>query len=146
MKVSAARDIESFLKHHEEEMIIFLKKLVTNESPSHDPESQTEILQILKNAFESLDFYTFIVPGRKTGGFLYARPKQHKHRPIQLMIGHCDTVWKKNTLEEMPILDSEDRLSGPGIFDMKAGLSSNDLCDKGAKGFTQVGICSGNSY
>ncbi len=45
-----------------------------------DPDSQTEILQILKNAFESLDFYTFIVPGRKTGGFLYARPKQHSKR------------------------------------------------------------------
>ena len=123
MKVSAARDIESFLKDHEEEMIIFLKKLVTSESPSRDPDSQTEILQILKNAFESLDFYTFIVPGRKTGGFLYARPKQHrKGQPIQLMIGHCDTVWGKNTLEQMPILDSEERLSGPGIFDMKAGL------------------------
>jgi glutamate carboxypeptidase len=123
MKVSAARDIESFLKDHEEEMIIFLKKLVTSESPSRDPDSQTEILQILKNAFESLDFYTFIVPGRKTGGFLYARPKQHiKGQPIQLMIGHCDTVWEKNTLEQMPILDSEERLSGPGIFDMKAGL------------------------
>ncbi|MGB5322720.1 M20 family metallopeptidase [Lutimonas sp.] len=123
MKVSAAREIESFLKDHEEEMIIFLKKLVTSESPSRDPDSQTEILQILKNAFESLDFYTFIVPGRKTGGFLYARPKQHrKGQPIQLMIGHCDTVWGKNTLEQMPILDSEERLSGPGIFDMKAGL------------------------
>ncbi|MGB5321577.1 M20 family metallopeptidase, partial [Lutimonas sp.] len=93
-------------------------------SPSHDPGSQTEILQILKNAFESLDYYAFIVPGRKTGGFLYARPKEHrKGQPIQLMIGHCDTVWKKNTLEHMPILDSEERLSGPGIFDMKAGLT-----------------------
>ncbi len=45
-----------------------------------------------------------------------------KGQPIQLMIGHCDTVWEKNTLEQMPILDSEERLSGPGIFDMKAGL------------------------
>jgi glutamate carboxypeptidase len=134
MKVSAAREIESFLKDHEEEMIIFLKKLVTSESPSHDPGSQTEILQILKNAFESLDYYAFIIPGRKTGGFLYARPKEHrKGQPIQLMIGHCDTVWKKNTLEHMPILDSEERLSGPGIFDMKAGLTQMIFAIKALK-------------
>ncbi len=124
MKVSAAIHIESFLKDHQEEMIIFLKKLVTSESPSNDPGSQIEILQILKTAFESLDFETFIFPGRKTGGFLYARPKERKKRqPIQLMIGHCDTVWKKSTLESMPIQDAQDRLSGPGIFDMKAGLT-----------------------
>jgi glutamate carboxypeptidase len=134
MKVSTARDIESFLKDHEEEMIIFLKKLVTSESPSRDPDSQAEILQILKNTFESLDFYTFIVPGRKTGGFLYARPKERrKGQPIQLMIGHCDTVWKKNTLEQMPILDSEERLSGPGIFDMKAGLAQMIFAIKALK-------------
>ena len=124
MKVSRATHVERFLKDHQEEMIIFLKQLVTSESPSHDPSSQIEILQIMKNAFESLDFNAFIIPGRKTGGFLYARPKERKKgQPIQLMIGHCDTVWKKNTLENMPILDSEERLTGPGIFDMKAGLS-----------------------
>ena len=69
MKVSEARHIESFLKDHQEEMIIFLKKLVSSESPSHDPSSQTEILKIIKNAFEDLDFNAFIFPGRKTGGF-----------------------------------------------------------------------------
>ncbi len=37
MKVSTATHVERFLKDHQEEMIIFLKKLVTSESPSHDP-------------------------------------------------------------------------------------------------------------
>ncbi len=98
------------------------------------PDSQTEILQIMKNAFESLDFNAFIIPGRKTGGFLYARPKERKKgQSIQLMIGHCDTVWKKHTLENMPILDSEERLSGPGIFDMKAGLSQMIFAIKALK-------------
>ena len=134
MKVSAARHIESFLKDHQEEMIIFLKKLVSSESPSHDPSSQTEILKIIKDAFEDLDFNAFIFPGRKTGGFLYARPKEHKkNQPIQLMIGHCDTVWKKHTLENMPIVDSEERLSGPGIFDMKAGLTQMIFAIKALK-------------
>ena len=47
MKVSTARHIENFLKDHQEEMIIFLKKLVSSESPSHDSGSQAVIMEIL---------------------------------------------------------------------------------------------------
>jgi len=124
MKVSAATHIEVFLKDHQEEMIAFLKKLVASESPSRDPESQQEIMNILKRTFESLGFEAHVYPGKKTGGFLYARPrKREKGGAIQLLVGHCDTVWKKNTLENMPIQDSQERLSGPGVFDMKAGIT-----------------------
>jgi len=124
MKVSTAKHIEAYLKGHQEEMIAFLKRLVTCESPSHDPESQKEIMEILKETLESLGFEAQVFPGKKTGGFLYGRPKLHqKGAAIQLMIGHCDTVWKMNTLDKMPIHDSNERLSGPGVFDMKAGIT-----------------------
>ena len=124
MKVTRAKHIDTFLKEHQEEMTLFLKKLVAIESPSRDPESQTAILAILKDTFESIDFEVTIFPGKKTGGFLYAKPKEHqKGKAVQLMIGHCDTVWKINTLENMPVLDSDERISGPGIFDMKAGIT-----------------------
>ncbi len=134
MKVSRARHIENFLKDHQEEMIIFLKKLVTSESPSRDPSSQTEILDFLKEAFESLGFYVCLFPGKKTGGFLYARSKERqKGKAIQLMIGHCDTVWEKHTLENMPYLDIKERISGPGIFDMKSGITQMIFAIKALK-------------
>lgn len=124
MKVATAKHIETFLKEHQEEMILFLKKLVAIESPSRDPDSQTAILEMLKDAFESLDFVVTIFPGKKTGGFLYARPIEHqKGKAIQFMVGHCDTVWKKKTLENMPVLEEGEKISGPGIFDMKAGIT-----------------------
>ena len=59
MKISAARHIETFLKDHQEEMIIFLKKLVVNESPSHDAKSQQQIMEILVETFQSLDYYAY---------------------------------------------------------------------------------------
>ena len=46
-----------------------------------------------------------------------------KKNPIQLLIGHCDTVWKKGTILEMPFTQDKNKITGPGIFDMKAGLS-----------------------
>ena len=73
---------------------------------------------------KDLSYKVNLYPGNETGGFLMAMPLNRKKRaPLQLLIGHCDTVWKKNTLSEMPIAEDENRLSGPGIFDMKAGLT-----------------------
>lgn len=124
MKVSTARHIEKYLKEHQEEMVVFLKKLVSCETPSRDSESQKKIFLILKEVLKSLDFETTIFPGKQTGGFLYSRPKDHqKDIPIQFLVGHCDTVWRKNTLKNMPVLDLDERISGPGVFDMKAGIT-----------------------
>ena len=134
MKVKRAKHIERYLQEHQEEMIAFLKKLVTYETPSRDPESQTDILKFLGAAFGSLDFKVSIFPGKKTGGFLYARPNVRTHgEAIQVMIGHCDTVWEKQTLKNMPFLDAEERISGPGIFDMKSGITQMIFAIKALK-------------
>lgn len=124
MQDSTAKHIENYLKDSQEDMVIFLKKLVASESPSFDPKAQIPIMELLKNTLANLDFHVSIFSGKKTGGYLYARPKnRNRNQPIQLMIGHCDTVWKKNTLEDMPIEENENKITGPGIFDMKAGLT-----------------------
>ncbi len=124
MERTIAKHIENYLRDNQEDMLIFLKKLVATETPSQDAKSQSEILVFLKDTLETLDFQVSISTGSLTGGYLYARPKLRiKNQPIQLMVGHCDTVWKKGTLEKMPIIDIENKVSGPGVFDMKAGLT-----------------------
>jgi glutamate carboxypeptidase len=101
-----------------------LQCLVQNESPSHDPESQAGILKVLEDELRALGYHVIRMPGKKTGGYLYARPiKRKKNKPLQLLIGHCDTVWKKNTLIDMPITSKDGKMSGPGIYDMKSGLT-----------------------
>jgi glutamate carboxypeptidase len=42
--------------------------------------------------------------------------------PIQLLIGHSDTVWPSGTIADMPAHLEGGRLYGPGSFDMKGGL------------------------
>ncbi|MGW8374726.1 2-dehydropantoate 2-reductase [Streptomyces sp. ODS28] len=39
-----------------------------------------------------------------------------------LLLGHYDTVWPTGTLAEWPYHREGDRITGPGVFDMKAGL------------------------
>ena len=42
--------------------------------------------------------------------------------PRVLLLGHYDTVWPVGTLARWPFEADGDRLTGPGVFDMKAGL------------------------
>lgn len=42
--------------------------------------------------------------------------------PAVLLIGHLDTVFANGTLDERPFRVDGDRATGPGVFDMKAGI------------------------
>ncbi len=42
--------------------------------------------------------------------------------PRVVLLGHLDTVWPLGTLARWPFEVDGDRMTGPGVFDMKAGL------------------------
>jgi len=42
--------------------------------------------------------------------------------PRVLVLGHLDTVWPMGTLARWPFSVEGDRATGPGVFDMKAGV------------------------
>ncbi len=122
--MTLATDISKYLNANAASMTGFLKTLVLHESPSKDPESQASILGVISKELNRLGYYTNYVPGKITGGYLYARPqKRQKNTPFQLLVGHCDTVWEKDTLKKMPITMKDGAMTGPGIYDMKAGLT-----------------------
>ena len=104
-------------------MTALLKDLVLMETPSTDAAAQAQILHRLKAEFEEIDYRVNLIPGRNSGGHIYAAAKYRgKRQPAQLMLGHCDTVWPIGTLEEMPLELEAEILRGPGVYDMKAGL------------------------
>jgi len=49
------------------------------------------------------------------------RPNQSRE-PAIMLLGHLDTVWELGTLARMPWRVTRDRISGPGVLDMKAGV------------------------
>ncbi|MDQ2832474.1 MAG: M20 family metallopeptidase [Acidobacteriota bacterium] len=42
--------------------------------------------------------------------------------PPVMLLGHLDTVWELGTLAHMPWRVTRDRICGPGVLDMKAGV------------------------
>jgi glutamate carboxypeptidase len=122
--MSGQHPVMNYLRAQQDDMIELVKDLVSMETPSTDPASQAAILARLRDEFEQLDYRVIQLPGRSSGGHLYAAPRERaRHQPAQLMIGHCDTVWPIGTLETMPLRVESGTLRGPGVYDMKAGLA-----------------------
>jgi glutamate carboxypeptidase len=105
-----------------DEMVAALKELVTAESPSSDPEAVRFCAAVLMEV---------------GSGLLDAPPEQldagrHLHlrwrfgdgaaTPRVLLLGHYDTVWPIGTVGRWPFAVEGARASGPGVFDMKAGV------------------------
>ncbi|MFB6347507.1 MAG: M20 family metallopeptidase [bacterium] len=126
MKSTSAEQIKHKAREQREELLKLCKKLVEFETPSNEPETLEPAFDFLQEQFHQLDFYSKRLTDSETGGHLYLRPNQReKHSPRQLLLGHVDTVWETGTLQESPFEIDEDsgRASGPGLFDMKAGIA-----------------------
>jgi glutamate carboxypeptidase len=99
-------------------MVDAVEALVCTESPSEDVDACRAIAQEAVGIFE---------------GWLPepARVEQHGGRPAWrwgpdqprvLLLGHLDTVWPLGSLARLPFANDGQRLRGPGVFDMKAGI------------------------
>ena len=119
----AACDILQYLQGQREEMIRLLGSMVRVESPSDMPETQQGIREVIATELEQLGFKVYRIPGRDSGGMLYAcNPGRTRGAKTQLMLGHYDTVWPLGTLENMPFEVDGDFIRGPGVYDMKGGI------------------------
>lgn len=119
-----AQSLRDYLATHRDQLLALLEVLVRAESPTDVPEAQAEVQDALSRLLQTLGFRVQYLPdGEESGGHLYARPKDRlPERPVQLLVGHCDTVWPLGTLQEMPFEVEDNVVRGPGVFDMKGGL------------------------
>ena len=123
---SEAKLIGEVLGGYRGAIVELLTELAKLESPSLEPDTQRSVQDLLQRLLESLGFESHFFKGDATGGHLHFWPVGHipGEGPVQLLLGHTDTVWPVGTLEKMPVeYDKEgDVLRGPGVFDMKGGL------------------------
>ncbi len=118
-----AAAVTEYLAGARDAQIGLLRRLVLSESPSLDPVAQREVLSVLHAEFKALDLEVEEIPGDRSGGHLLARTRSTHGDGAQLLIGHCDTVWPLGTLERRPMEIRDGRMTGPGVYDMKAGLT-----------------------
>ena len=125
LEVTGLRDL---IAERRDDMVGLLLELANLESPSLVPESQSAIQELLTRRFEAMGFAARLFPGKKTGDHLFLSAKEAGSAgnggPVQLLLGHTDTVWPIGTVRDMPVKwdEQEDVIRGPGVFDMKAGV------------------------
>jgi len=123
-----------------DELLGFLEKLVLCESPSSDAAAQGPVLDLLEEGLDGAGLEVQRLAGERSGGQLVAAPRgqdfggvdwnvdaplpgKEERVPLQMLVGHCDTVWDHGTLADMPVQIDDAVMRGPGVFDMKAGLA-----------------------
>jgi glutamate carboxypeptidase len=114
--------VDPFLRYaraKQDEIIVSIRELVECESPSDQPASLKNFVELFAELVRGNARVRTLPHGHFRCEFALPGPK--KDGQI-LALGHSDTVWPLGTLKTMPFRQKDGRLWGPGVLDMKAGL------------------------
>ena len=119
-------DVASVVKEacrHEAKLIDRLRTLVEIESPSSDKASVDHVQSVFADWAEKAGGTIRRHAQRGLGDSLEVGfGERYRVESTTMLLGHLDTVWARGTLARMPFRVSRDRISGPGVLDMKAGV------------------------
>ena len=104
----------------------FIRDLVSLESPSGDEEGSRAVVELLATTAKSLRCVSEIerVQVPQFGEHLVIRAFQNKQNQGRIMVvGHTDTVHPRGSIDQRPLRIENNRLYGPGTFDMKANCA-----------------------
>ncbi|WP_195729932.1 2-dehydropantoate 2-reductase [Streptomyces albidoflavus] len=119
-----AAAVRDWLTAHREEMVADLAEYTSRESASDDLEALDACLAWVRHWLDGAlgaPAHEEIRPRTQAGDLMIRRYPGSGARPV-LLLGHYDTVWPTGTLDQWPFRRDGDRITGPGVFDMKAGL------------------------
>lgn len=122
------RTVRDWLEDHREAMVADLAAYTRHESPSSDPAALKTCLDWVSDWLDSslgAPECEERLPRAEAGDVLIRRypasTLDTTTAPV-LLLCHYDTVWPAGTLAEWPLHRDGDRITAPGVFDMKAGL------------------------
>ncbi len=117
--------LRSHFEEKRAEILAFIGWLVEQESMSREAAAITRIAENFGERLTQLGASVELFRDPKFGTTLRARFTQSKNADAKqlLVVGHLDTVWPLGTLALRPFHIDGDKAYGPGIFDMKAGVT-----------------------
>src|SRR5690625_2694214 len=125
LSIPSDKVIKYIEDNYQDEVIRFFKEIIEIESPTTDREAVNQVGNLLKRKVSELGAEIETIPSRvdDRGDHIVATwpGNDPSLKPI-LVIAHMDTVWEKGTLTQMPFKVEGNKISGPGIFDMKGAV------------------------
>ncbi|HEY6803589.1 MAG TPA: M20 family metallopeptidase [Pyrinomonadaceae bacterium] len=118
-----ARQVLTSFQARQQKIEESIKTLVEIESPSGNAEASRRVVDVIARAVEQFSCVSSVeriqVPGFGEHLVIEAFPEAQVNGQV-LLVGHTDTVHELGSLALRPWRREENRLYGPGAFDMKA--------------------------
>jgi glutamate carboxypeptidase len=116
-------DLVRMVESGEGRLRVRLRELVEVESPSENRAAVDRAGELVVRWAEELGGRVKRHRQKAFGDVLEIRfgPARSKRGRV-LLLGHLDTVWPMGTLAKMPWREAGEKLWGPGVLDMKAGV------------------------
>jgi len=99
-----------------------IRELVEIESPSDSKAAVDSVSEAVAQKFSQLGGEVRIHPAKDFGNHLQV-DFAGKSDKLVLLLGHYDTVYPLGTLATMPCRVTDNKLTGPGVLDMKSGIA-----------------------
>lgn len=113
----------AYFTERRDQMLATIRQLVELESPSDNKAAVDHLSDVVAAKLVSLGGALTIHRADDFGNHLQVDfANKSAAKPI-LLLGHYDTVYPLGTLATMPCRMVEDKLTGPGVLDMKSGIA-----------------------
>jgi glutamate carboxypeptidase len=113
--------LEDFCRTHEPWLFDLIEALVAIESPTDDKAAVDRCGAELRRRATAAGMRASVEAHPDAGD--HTLLEIGSGGPRVLLVGHVDTVWPTGQLARMPISRRDGRLHGPGVLDMKAGVT-----------------------
>ena len=122
--ISTGNHTLAAIREAQPRLLNLLRSLVEIESPSDQKSAVDRCVDQAASHAETLGGRIRRHRQRDFGDHLEIRfgKSSRRAKPVMLL-GHLDTVWPLGTLKTMPFRIDKERVWGPGVLDMKAGVS-----------------------
>ena len=117
----------AYFDERRDEIVSTIRELVEIESPSDNKAAVDRIAEAVAHKFSQLGGEVHVHAAKDFGSHLQidfdpARPVAKSAAKPVLLLGHYDTVYPLGTLATMPCRVVDNKLTGPGVLDMKSGI------------------------
>ena len=112
-----------WLTEREHEMVACVREFVLRESPTHGKLACDQLSTYLEVQFVDIGGRAKVHRQDVAGDHLQVDFSGAEGRKPLLLLGHLDTVYDLGTLQIMPWREENGKLYGPGVFDMKSGIT-----------------------
>jgi glutamate carboxypeptidase len=112
----------AYFSERRDEIVSTIRELVEIESPSDNKAAVDEVAEAVAHKFSRLGGEVHVHPAKDFGNHLQVNFASKSAKPV-LLLGHYDTVYPLGTLATMPCRAVHNRLTGPGVLDMKSGIA-----------------------